>query len=226
MSNERPILNLRLSLFTSPIENIRFLCNLRVLNLENNRIKEVPDLTGLDSLAELNLKKNHIEKMCDLSPLNHLRRLLLTDNKFQTLADLQLIGFAPRLLELNLEGNAATLDSFYRSNMLSRIRTLRILDGRRILEEERRAASRLDKRASEKRVEHEKSAMKNAERYRFSCDRCFSKTNPKRIRAMEKIEEMWDMTKDHPYSHIASRPETARPRSVSRLGARKATSSM
>ena len=110
------------------------------------------------------MKKNQIEKMNDLASLNHLRRLLLTDNRFQTLADLQLIGFAPRLLELNLEGNAAALDSFYRSNMLSRIRTLKILDGRRILEEERRAASRLDKRASEKRVEHEKSAMKTAER--------------------------------------------------------------
>jgi leucine-rich repeat-containing protein 49 len=161
----RIICMIHCDIYLSLTENLGFLCNLRVLNLESNQIREVPDLTGLDSLSELNLKKNQIEKMNDLSSLNHLRRLLLSDNKLNTLADLQSIGFAPQLLELSLEGNAATSDSFYRSNMLSRIRTLKILDGRRILEEERRTASRLDKRASEKRVEFEKSAMKNAERY-------------------------------------------------------------
>ena len=68
------------------------------------------------------------------------------------------------ILELNLEGNPASFDILYRGFMICRIKTLKLLDGKRITEDEKRASNRIGKRVNERRSESEKNIQKLAQR--------------------------------------------------------------
>ncbi|KAJ3411791.1 Leucine-rich repeat-containing protein 49, partial [Chytridiales sp. JEL 0842] len=149
----------------SKIENISHLSELRVLNLEDNHI-QVMDSLPRESLTELNLKRNQIQSIKNAQTLKSLRRLVLSTNyvtAFEHIADLLLI---PELIELSLEANEICQDQYYRPILVNRIRSLKILDGKRITEEEKRGAARIAKRESERRKEHDRAATQFEERKR------------------------------------------------------------
>jgi len=61
------------------IEKLQFL---QILNLSNNKIKELPEL-NLGSLIQLNLEGNLIDKATEFKGLPKLQKLNLKQNKFK-----------------------------------------------------------------------------------------------------------------------------------------------
>lgn len=61
------------------IENLQFL---QILNLSNNKIKEIPEL-NLSSLLELNLETNLIDNAREFKGLPKLKKLNLKQNKLK-----------------------------------------------------------------------------------------------------------------------------------------------
>ena len=61
------------------IENLQFL---QILNLSNNKIKELPEL-NLSSLLELNLETNLIDNAKEFKGLPKLKKLNLKQNKLK-----------------------------------------------------------------------------------------------------------------------------------------------
>jgi leucine-rich repeat-containing protein 49 len=176
--------------FIEEIEGLEKLQNLKVLNLESNKIRTVPDIGYLTSLVELNLKKNQIQDVAAIS-LNYLKRLVLGYN---LLDDLQVVSNffnCSQLLELSLEGNTFCRDSAYRTFVIVRLKMLKFLDGKRITEEERRTCFKLDRKASEKRIEAEKILQRD---------------NEKRL-TLEDIEKSWDLSKKEMYIYPSPQPK-------------------
>ncbi|KAJ1549546.1 hypothetical protein HK096_011394 [Nowakowskiella sp. JEL0078] len=99
-----------------------------------------------------------------LPALNNLRRLLLSSNFISQLFEIQELFKIPHLTELTLESNPVTSDSFHRMYIINGMRTLKIFDGKRISEEERRNALKMTKREIEKRKESERLSMQSEER--------------------------------------------------------------
>ncbi|KAJ2994303.1 hypothetical protein HDV02_001697 [Globomyces sp. JEL0801] len=114
------------------IENLGNLFNLRVLNLEDNLITVVPSLIGCQALGELNLKKNKIWSFHGNGHLKKLYRLSLNDNKIALLCDIEEIFGLENLTELSMEQNKISENSFFKTFLVSKIPTLKLLDGRSI----------------------------------------------------------------------------------------------
>ncbi|KAJ3030137.1 hypothetical protein HDV00_009091 [Rhizophlyctis rosea] len=71
--------------------------DLRILNLEDNRITHLGGVENLQSLTELNLKRNEIQTSTTLSDLDHLRRLSISQNNISSFDTLSEICKAPHL---------------------------------------------------------------------------------------------------------------------------------
>lgn len=68
------------------------------------------------------------------------------------------------MTEFTIDGNPVCKDGFHRAFVINRIRTLKVLDGKRITEEERRAAIKLARREIEKRKESERVLLEKEQR--------------------------------------------------------------
>jgi hypothetical protein len=79
-----------------------------------------------------------------------------------------------------MDQNPVTSDALYRGTVISRLKTLKLLDGRRITDEEKRASIKIEKKAIERKTEQEKSQRKVAERQKV----------------LAKITELWEVRKD------------------------------
>ncbi|KAI8850253.1 hypothetical protein BC829DRAFT_164138 [Chytridium lagenaria] len=128
------------------------------------------------SLTELNLKRNQVFSVVDTpnfmqitaitgaQTLHALRRLVIGCNhvgSFECIADLL---FASSLSELSMETNPINSDEFYRAILVNRIKTLRVLDGKRVSDEERRHAAKIAKREAERRKENDKNIVLSEEK--------------------------------------------------------------
>jgi Leucine-rich repeat (LRR) protein len=75
-----------------------------VLNLSNNQIEIIENLSGLISLVELNLRKNKIHTIVELTGLNSLQKLYLSHNNISHLDNVK-GEYLPSLSDLTLENN-------------------------------------------------------------------------------------------------------------------------
>ena len=82
-----------------------------------------------------------------------------------------------------MDGNPICNDQNYRSFVVVRLKYLRFLDGRRINEEEKRTCARLEKRASERRMEAEKVLQRDQD---------------KKV-VLENIQKDWEIRKSESY---------------------------
>jgi leucine-rich repeat-containing protein 49 len=74
------------------------------LNLSNNHIEVLENLSGLKSLVELNLRKNKIHTIGDLTGLNSLQKLYLSHNNINSIDTVKSEAL-PSLTDLTLENN-------------------------------------------------------------------------------------------------------------------------
>ncbi|KAI8903676.1 hypothetical protein DFJ77DRAFT_101115 [Powellomyces hirtus] len=158
------------------IENLNHLRELRVLNLEDNVIRGPIHLAALVSISDMNLKRNQITAVRELCALENLRRLSLGSNEINSFEDIAAVLKSETLSELSLENNPICRDNTHRGFIINRMRSVKILDGRRVSEEERRAAVKLARKESERLRECERVATQKDER----------------LRAMTKIRISWE----------------------------------
>ncbi|KAG9273431.1 leucine-rich repeat-containing protein 49 [Astyanax mexicanus] len=149
----------------SKMENLSHLSELRVLNLAGNCICRVENLHGLDSLTELNLRYNHISSVTEVDLLSCLQRLFLSSNSISSFDELACLGLSCSLCELTLDGNPVAQESCYKQAALRCVLPLRLLDMKRITDEERRAVSLVARKEDEKKREsHKHTAHKEKRR--------------------------------------------------------------
>ncbi|KAK2847843.1 hypothetical protein Q7C36_009525 [Tachysurus vachellii] len=148
----------------SRIENVSHLAELRVLNLAGNCISRVEKLQGLESLIELDLRNNHIFSVTEVDQLPCLQRLFLSANSISSFDELACLGDSCSLSELTLDGNPVAQESCYKQTVLRCVLPLRLLDMKRITEEDRRTANLLARKEDEKKRESHKQAAHKEKR--------------------------------------------------------------
>lgn len=123
------------------IENLGHLKDLRVLNIANNQISKIENLKGLSSLTELNLRRNLITSISDETRhVKNLLRLFLSNNHIDSFLELANLKHLSNLSELSLEHNPVYNKEDYTSHMLGLLPTIKILDMKKITEENKQKA--------------------------------------------------------------------------------------
>jgi len=140
----------------SKIENLSHLHQLRVLNLAGNEIKVVRNLSSLTSLTELNLRRNYIHILHDIDALTCLQRLFLSFNSINSFEDISCLSRCSSLVELSLDGNPLASLLSYKQIMLHTVSSVRLLDSKRVTEEEKRIASVMTRKEEERRKENDR----------------------------------------------------------------------
>jgi len=145
------------------IENLNQLTELRILNLEDNKITELTNLNGLISLTDLNLKNNNISVIRNIPKLNNLKKLCLSGNKLKNFYDIDSLSIL-HVFDISFENNPMFNIPLYRSTMIYKFKFIKLLDGHRVSEEERRLSYKITRKEEEKRKENERLAYKNEEK--------------------------------------------------------------
>ncbi|CBY37534.1 unnamed protein product [Oikopleura dioica] len=153
----------------SELSGLTHQSSLRVLNLAGNKISQVHGLQKLESLAELNVSRNQVVNVQDLEKLPYLASVYLSYNKIAKWEDIWCLGDSVSLKELALDGNPLTFENSYRYTVLASGIKLKMLDAKRVSDEERRMASSLLKKELEKK-RSEELAKKRSQRRQLAID--------------------------------------------------------
>lgn len=129
-----------------------------MLNLADNSITQVPTLIGQEKLTDLNLKNNMVDNSLIFQinvfhknvHLISLQRLRLNENKIKKYEAFETICYLPNLIDLSLENNKIADDPNFRAIVIGKCKCLKILNSRRILEEEKRLAAKFVKKDIER----------------------------------------------------------------------------
>uniref|UniRef100_UPI0037E8D8B4 protein phosphatase 1 regulatory subunit 42 n=1 Tax=Semicossyphus pulcher TaxID=241346 RepID=UPI0037E8D8B4 len=125
------------------VEGLEQLCELKELHLENQRLapgeKLLFDPRTLLSLAEslcvLNINNNNIDDIKDLTVLRELQQFSAADNKLHNIEELEdVFSLWPQLLQMDLSGNPVCKKAKYRDRLITVCTNLEILNGREINE--------------------------------------------------------------------------------------------
>ncbi|KAM3593381.1 uncharacterized protein V6R79_011800 [Siganus canaliculatus] len=125
------------------VEGLEKLRGLKELHLENQRLtpgeKLLLDPKTLISLAEslcvLNISNNNIDDIRDLTVLSKLQRFSASDNKLHCMEELEdVFSQWPELLQLDLSKNPVCKKKKYRDRLITMCQNLEFLDGKEINE--------------------------------------------------------------------------------------------
>uniref|UniRef100_A0A914DPK8 Probable U2 small nuclear ribonucleoprotein A' n=1 Tax=Acrobeloides nanus TaxID=290746 RepID=A0A914DPK8_9BILA len=112
-----------------------------VVDLSDNNIRKLDNLPLLKRLESLILHNNRIQQIQkDIDEmLPNLKWMVLTNNNLTELGDIDPLAGCPKLEYLTLMGNPLTHKPNYRLYVIFKVKSLRVLDYRRIRDAERKA---------------------------------------------------------------------------------------
>ncbi|XP_078137012.1 protein phosphatase 1 regulatory subunit 42 [Sander vitreus] len=125
------------------VEGLETLCELKELHLESQRLapgeKLLLDPMTLLSLAEslcvLNINNNNIDDIRDLTVLKELQKFSAADNQLHNMEELEdVFSHWPQLLDMDLGGNPVCKKPKYRDRLITVCKSLEVLNGREIKE--------------------------------------------------------------------------------------------
>ncbi|XP_055007100.1 protein phosphatase 1 regulatory subunit 42 isoform X1 [Boleophthalmus pectinirostris] len=125
------------------VEGLNELTELKELHLENQRLapgeKLLFDPMTLHALAMslcvLNINNNNIDDLRDLTALTELQHFSATDNRLDNIVDLEdVLSNWPNLVQMDLSGNPMCKKHKYRDRLIIVCKKLVILDGKEIKE--------------------------------------------------------------------------------------------
>ncbi|XP_051267371.1 protein phosphatase 1 regulatory subunit 42 isoform X1 [Dicentrarchus labrax] len=125
------------------VEGLENLCELKELHLENQRLapgeKLLLDprtlLSVAESLCVLNINNNNIDDIRDLTVLKELQRFSAADNRLNNMEELEdVFSHWPQLLQMDLSGNPVCKKPKYRDRLITACKSLVVLNGREINE--------------------------------------------------------------------------------------------
>ncbi|KAK2177182.1 hypothetical protein NP493_614g00022 [Ridgeia piscesae] len=124
------------------IEKLEKLTQLRELNVSFNSLTKIENLQTLTSLQTLNLSGNQIEHIPNWLPkkLKALRTLRIAKNNIQSLQEFSKLRPLRDLTQLTVAENPVTQLSHCRAFLIFHLRTVSVLDGQEVTEDERNAA--------------------------------------------------------------------------------------
>jgi len=111
------------------IEHMNHFSNLRKLDLGRNKLTKTDGLEGLTMLTELSLEDNEISELQGLSVLPSLMELYLCNNKVSVLSEILWLKDLPKLIILDMFGNACFNDPEYHLYTIFYLKKLKVLDG-------------------------------------------------------------------------------------------------
>ncbi|CAD5215075.1 unnamed protein product [Bursaphelenchus xylophilus] len=125
-----------------------------VIDLTDNNIRKLENFPFLKRLESLLLHNNRIQYIQkDLhEKLPNLNTLALTNNNLAELGDIEPLAKCKKLEYLTLMGNPLTHKPHYRAYVIYKLRSVRVLDFKRIKLAERQAALQLFKGAEGKKL--------------------------------------------------------------------------
>ena len=100
---------------------------------DNNirRLENFPKLNRLESLFLHNNRVQQIQKNIG-EQLPNLKTLILTNNNIQELGDIDPLASCEKLEYLSLQGNPLSHKQHYRSYVIYKLRSVRVLDYKRV----------------------------------------------------------------------------------------------
>uniref|UniRef100_A0A7E4ZUW0 Probable U2 small nuclear ribonucleoprotein A' n=1 Tax=Panagrellus redivivus TaxID=6233 RepID=A0A7E4ZUW0_PANRE len=118
-----------------------------VLDLTDNNIRKLENFPVLRRLEVLLLHNNRIQQIQKHigRQLPSLKTLVLTNNNLQELGDIDVLESCPNLEYLTLQGNPLTHKPHYRAYIIYKLKSVRVLDFRRVKLSERQEADKLFK---------------------------------------------------------------------------------
>ncbi|XP_055086004.1 protein phosphatase 1 regulatory subunit 42 isoform X1 [Periophthalmus magnuspinnatus] len=125
------------------VEGLNELAELKELHLENQRLapgeKLLFDPMMLHALAKslcvLNINNNNIDDVKDLTGLTELQHFSASDNRLDNILDLEdVLSNWPNLVQMDLSGNPVCRKQKYRDRLIIVCKKLVILDGKEIKE--------------------------------------------------------------------------------------------
>ncbi|XP_053530297.1 centriolin isoform X2 [Ictalurus punctatus] len=139
------------------MEKLERLHQLRELHLSNNRIRKIEGLEQMANLQILNLANNSIEQvpLWVGKKLRSLQKLNLQKNKIFSLHELAKLKLLKSLTELMLAENPVSDLPHYRLFVVFHLRSLDVLDGQPISEQEREKADQRFHTEEVERLEQE-----------------------------------------------------------------------
>eukprot|EP00945_MAST-04E_sp_MAST-4E-sp1_P005291 g5291.t1 len=121
------------------IDGLNECYELRELVLDKNRVKYVDTnaFLGLSNLRELRLEENGLRSLSNFRNVHNLQLLYLGMNRISEMSEIDKLSSIPFLMELTLANNPVSRKQLYRANVIRRMPTLKIVDGREIGVDER-----------------------------------------------------------------------------------------
>jgi len=111
------------------------------LALSKNKVRRFDPgaFAGLNSLRELQMQENGLRSLQNLSPLPALTALFLAGNRISEISEIECLApeFFPKLTELSLKSNPIARKQLYRPATIYKLTNLRVLDAKEITQEER-----------------------------------------------------------------------------------------
>ncbi|KAF0305817.1 U2 small nuclear ribonucleoprotein A' [Amphibalanus amphitrite] len=127
------------------------------IDFSENEIRKLDGFPLLKRLKCLMMNNNRIVRIGETlhEQVPNVQTVLLTNNSLQELADLDPLGSLPRLTTLSLIGNPVVMRQHYRLYTIFRMPHLRVLDFRRVKQQEREQADALFKSKKGKQIQKE-----------------------------------------------------------------------
>ncbi|KAI0228191.1 Centriolin [Lamellibrachia satsuma] len=124
------------------IEKLEKLTQLRELNVSFNSLTKIESLQTLTNIQMLNLNGNQIEHIPNWLPkkLKALRTFRIAKNNIQSLQELSKLRPLRDLTQLAVAENPVTQLPHCRAFLIFHLRTVNVLDGQKVTEDERNAA--------------------------------------------------------------------------------------
>ncbi|XP_068588442.1 protein phosphatase 1 regulatory subunit 42 [Cebidichthys violaceus] len=125
------------------VEGLETLKELKELHLENQRLAPgeklllapMTLLSLAESLCVLNINNNNIDEIRDLTVLKELQHFSAADNRLYNMEELEdVFSHWPQLLQMDLGGNPVCKKAKYRDRLIIVVHSLELLDGKEIHE--------------------------------------------------------------------------------------------
>ncbi|KAH7718032.1 U2 small nuclear ribonucleoprotein A [Aphelenchoides avenae] len=131
-----------------------------VIDLTDNNIRKLNNLPQLKRLESLILHNNRVQSIQkDIGEhVPNLKTLALTNNNLAELSDIDALAGCKKLEYLTLMGNPLTHKQHYRAYIIHKLKSVRVLDFRRIKDKEREAAKALFR--AKKKEKSQKGSVK------------------------------------------------------------------
>ena len=124
------------------------------VDLSDNEVKRLDNFPRLKRLRTILLSNNFVERIGTQlgEQIPALEALVLTNNRIKSLSEVDKLAALPNLATLSLVDNPVARQAHYRAYVIDKLPSLRVLDFKKVKEDERKHAAQLFKSEAGKQL--------------------------------------------------------------------------